>query len=1045
MIDWSGTVADFSPRRTRFYRFGPFELDVRAVELRKHGIRLHLREQAFELLLLLLEHPGEIVQRAEIRDRLWPNKTVVEFDHGINTAIRRLRDILGDSAAQPRYIETVARRSYRFVAEVELVEVPSSELSGAAAPAASGSEIDPDDLEGTSISHYLVLDKLGSGGMGVVFRAKDINLNRNVALKFLPQEYSMHPQPLARFQQEARAAAALNHPNICTIYEIGEHKSRPFIAMELLEGQTLKDLLADRPLPLDEVRALAVQIAGALHTAHRRGIVHRDVKPANLYVTRQGQAKILDFGLAKLLPDRQLSAVHETVAEEAAEDSMTGPQTDASCPVGTVAYMSPEQVRGEDVGPRSDIFSLGVVLYEMAGGKPAFGGASSAETMDAILRDEPPVLPRSVPPVLDRIVRRCLEKEPGRRFQSATDLAHALESLSPSTARPRRPKRRAWWQWAAPLAACAAVGAVYFGRELRTSMPPAPPQTTLRRLTNNPDLTTDAAISPDGKLVAYVRNGNIWEQQVDGGGLIRITDDLAGDANPEFSPDGTQIAFRSARAGGGIYAAPILGGEARELVPQGRRPRFSPDGRWLMYWIGPNDINDDRYDNVRLFIQPLVAKPGGAATQIGSGCWVVDSTPVWSPDGSRILFSGSCRGISSSAWVATLDGKDLKPSSGIPWATIDQWIADPPRLLTRGMERVAVAIVAGVDANYITAVPVSADGNKAAGPPYKLTALTDNVTRVSAALNGRMAISVAANAAHIWGLPIDRNGHPTGAPTQLTGGSVGEGAPVLSGDGRKLAFLSRRANGVRLYYKDLATGREIDLSVDGHDYFSPAFNPDGTGIMYEQSGPGERNGLSFVSLSGGLSRKLWDKSTNPSPDDWSPDGKTVLYYKQDAPSKRWRGAIGVLDLDSMSATAFLEDPEFDLWEGHFSHDGRWVAFNSVKDNKSSRIFIAPFRKTLVPRSEWIAVTRGDWDDKPRFSVDGKLIFFVTGRDGPRRLWAQKLRSDMRPDGKPVAVYPPELRAPVISHDGISVGAGLVVFTRSESAGNIWLLEPARRD
>ena len=448
MVDSAGllAVADLTPSRARQIRFGPFELDVRAGELRKHGIRLHLREQPFQILLLMLEHPGEIVMRGEIRRRLWPNETVVEFDHGINNAIRRLREALGESAGKPRYIETVGRRGYRFLGEVQ-VEAAASESLPAVPDA--GPDVETDDLGGKPVSHYLVLDKLGRGGMGVVFRANDLKLNRHVALKFLPEEFAKDPRPLERFQQEACAAAALNHPNICTIYEIGEHQSRPFIAMELLEGKTLKDLLAERPVQWEEILELGIQIAGALEAAHQSGIVHRDIKPANLFVTQRGQAKILDFGLAKLMPKQASMVAKDADIEEVAADSTgTGRQTGPSSPIGTVAYMSPEQIRGEELDARTDLFSFGVVLYEMATGRGPFQGNANTAVFQQILSQAPipPLqLRQDLPVEFERIIQKALEKNRRVRYQEAAEILADLQCLKrglESSSAARKPAAR---------------------------------------------------------------------------------------------------------------------------------------------------------------------------------------------------------------------------------------------------------------------------------------------------------------------------------------------------------------------------------------------------------------------------------------------------------------------------------------------------------------------------------------------------------------------------------------------------------------------------
>jgi serine/threonine protein kinase len=420
---------------------------------------------------------------------------------------------------------------------------------------------------GERLLHYEITEKLGEGGMGVVYKARDTHLNRFVALKMLPPDRVADPARKARFVQEAKAASALNHPNIVTIHDISSDSGIDFLVMEYVAGRPLDRLLGHRGFPLRDGLAYAIQIADALAAAHEAGIVHRDLKPGIIMVTDKGHVKLLDFGLAKLTEPAETA--------EAGATQTLRPQTEEGTIFGTVAYMSPEQAEGKKVDARSDIFSFGSVLYEMATGRRPFHGATKMSTLSAILHDEPQLasaITTSIPCDLEKIIHRCLRKEPARRLQQMDDVKNLLEELKEESDSGKlhevRPTAEGSRRFAATTAAllvtAGAAGGVWWWSARR---PQQPHQPVLMRLTSDSGLTTDPALSVDGKLLAYASdragqgNLDIWVRHIAGGEPMRRTTDPADDHQPAFSPDGSQIAFRSERNPPGVYVTSTLGGE----------------------------------------------------------------------------------------------------------------------------------------------------------------------------------------------------------------------------------------------------------------------------------------------------------------------------------------------------------------------------------------------------------------------------------------------------------------------------------------------------
>ena len=482
-------------------RIGRFELNLQTGELGSPDqgeAKLLLPEQPFQILQMLVEHKGKIVSREDIRKRLWPADTIVDFDHSINVAIRNLRKALGDTAENPRYIETLARRGYRLMVETELLI--SKVGTDAEQATRAVSLANPTDMTGLKVSHYRVLAMIGGGGMGVVYRAEDLKLGRSVALKFLPAAVATEPIALRRFEREAQTASSLNHPNICTIYEIEEHDGRPFLAMELLSGRSLNhelDRSIHKRMPVSQLLTVALQICDGLHAAHAKGIIHRDIKPANVFLTESGPVKILDFGLAKLMEPE--TGRRQSLAVPFGQEPADSPHpktsktdiglTTSGVRMGTAGYMSPEQVRGERLDARADLFSFGLILYEASTGIRAFSGETAEIIYDAILNTDPPLV-RSLNPELPRsleaVISKAIQKDRALRYQSAAEMRDSLEG----TVRRGRPPylRVAAWSGLAAMAATA----LFFAWNRKPPFKLQPSDTVVIAVTNN---TADAVLN----------------------------------------------------------------------------------------------------------------------------------------------------------------------------------------------------------------------------------------------------------------------------------------------------------------------------------------------------------------------------------------------------------------------------------------------------------------------------------------------------------------------------------------------------------------------
>jgi Tol biopolymer transport system component/predicted Ser/Thr protein kinase len=772
---------------------------------------------------------------------------------------------------------------------------------------------------GKTLGHYQITEKLGEGGMGVVYKAHDTHLDRFVAIKVLPAEKVADSDRKRRFVQEAKAASALNHPNIIHVYDIDQADDTDFIAMEYVEGRTLAQLIPRRGMQLGEALRHAVQIANALARAHGAGIVHRDLKPSNIMVDEHGLVKVLDFGLAKLVEPED--------SNEADSTRTLQPQTQESTIVGTAAYMSPEQAEGKKVDARSDIFSFGSVLYEMVTGRRAFRGASVISTLSAILHLDPKPVAETVagaPLELQRIIARCLRKGPERRFQSIADVSVVLEELRDdlqagvlatddvlpkAVSRPRASIGKRWL-----LAAALVMAGVAAGFWMTRQKPPfAAP--VLTRLTFDSGLTFEPALSPDGKLVAYAsdRSGDgnldIWVQQVAGGAAIRLTHDEADDREPAFSPDGGNIAFRSERDGGGIYVVPAIGGNERLIAPNGRTPRFSPDGQLIAYWIG-NAVSIDTFAPCcgKIFVVPSTGAPPRQLRPEFLDC----RHPTWTPDGKHVLFVGSRyrEDTDTDWWVTPIEGGEVVATGAYaafgplgflrrysPYVSPSMWLGD----------HVIFSVPLG-DTTNLWRIPISSNNWRVTGVPEKVTFGTGLEVQPSIAAQGAGGACVAfANVTshiHVWSLPADPSRpQTTGDLKQLTT-SVDDRQPSLSADGRKLVFCSNRTGNTDVWVKDLSNDREIALTATPMNEDSPKVTLDGRKVAYNTADQqGSLVHVDVVPAGGGVPERVCDDCGILW--DWSSDGRWILFAAERQVPIPFVGAI---DTSAARKADFLTHP-----------------------------------------------------------------------------------------------------------------------------------------
>jgi len=842
-------------------------------------------------------------------------------------------------------------------------------------------------MVGTELLHYKILRKLGQGGMGEVWLAEDGKLGRKVALKVLPADVADDPARRARFEREARAIAALNHPNIVTVHSVEEAGGTFFITMELVEGKPLSELIPRGGLPLGRFLEYAVPIADALAAAHKQGVTHRDLKPDNVMVGDDGRVKVLDFGLAKLRDEGG-----EGKAAGAATQAATMSVTQEGRVLGTVAYMSPEQAEGKTVDPRSDVFSFGVLLYEMATGRRPFQGETSISTITAILRDTPQSvtdLNTALPRHLSRIVRRCLAKDPERRYQSTADLRNELleikEEVETGEWEPPRAgvatgggRRFNWWLVLVPLFATVLVVAWLASRSRSDHATVAPQgpfaSVQMRRLTTAGEARS-AAISPDARYIAYVLNDggrqSLRVRQIATGDEVEIfaahDEGIGGVA---FSPDGNFVYYDAGQGGASaIYRVSTLGGTPRRVISQAFGPRVSPDGARIAY------LTVDTQESTQTLTVAAVDGSDPRTLVQRSGQDHFDSPPKWSPDGRQIaaVTHSFAAGARSEITLFPVDGEDGQPLAIERLQGFDNfdWLPDGRGLLVVASEQspfFGSTQIWYVDPASGSASPVTNDLNVYQG----VSVSADGHAMVTVQTERRSGIDVG---------PADAG--PDGFRVLLPESVAQHGGNGLdwTADGR-IIHTTARDGRFQLRITEPSDGSGVFVTQDQANYVAPRLTPDGRSVLAAAIVSGPIN-VWRVELDGGRAEQLttggleWDAQL-------SPDGNTLFYVTFVSSGF----TVVRRALSGGDAQPVLDAGIFSF---AISPDGSKLAYFQV-DREAGRSVLR-LRATEGGEVRTFADAPTESADQftfLRWAPDGRSITWLQNREGDAILWSQPI-------------------------------------------------------